>query len=234
MSHGWVFRKRKEAEGKKWLLIAAVGMLFTVLAHQLHELTHHFVGIALCGLGGHVDVSSFELPPVTCEPGARVAAVLAGPMISLLLAVAASVYLRFRSNVLALLCVFSSFFHLRFLLVAGGSGDEAMLLREMDVESVWPWTILLFGLSLPPLIPAFRDIRARGYGAGAFLLCYLMPIPALVAMDSVQRFLFGPSALTPMRWQEFRVLGVSVLGMGFIALVWVAAFILASRLRGRT
>jgi hypothetical protein len=176
-----VVRPSTAVQGARALLGA---LLLTVAAYGAHELTHHAVAALACGPGGSLSLTRFTVAR-GCAATPTHVATLAGPAFSFVLAWLAARALG-AGHRAALVVVFASFAHLRFLLALRNTGDEALVLRRLAPDAGSGTRVLLaailLALVLPALVAAWRALDARHRGWRFAGWC-VMPIPVLIGMD---------------------------------------------------
>jgi hypothetical protein len=218
---GWMKFSAKAAAAIAFLLL-------TVLAFEVHELSHHFFGWAICGAPGTISFTQFEVAPGCGLVRSRLTE-LFGPLVSMALAYGGAYLVRRRASLFGFGLIFASYFHLRFLPpLLGGGNDELDLARQTGFlhGSRFGVAVILFVLSLPPLWIAWRALRGR-WKAALFALAYVLPVVVLAVSDKVDAFFTGAHpALPTLASATFLSVPLIVL---FVNLAVAIAFILVAR-----
>jgi hypothetical protein len=136
-------------------LAAAIAfLLLTALAFEVHELSHHFFGWAVCGAPGTISFTQFEVARGCGVSESRLTE-LFGPLMGMALAYGGAYWVRRRASLFGFGLIFASYFHLRFLpSLLGGGSDELDLARRSGFlhGSRFGVAAVLFVLALPPLV----------------------------------------------------------------------------------
>ena len=162
-----------------WRYLVAFAAL-TMLCGTSHEFVHHFTGAILCHGFGTKTFNSFTLAP-GCDADLTKAywAAMAGPLFTFGLMWVGYFMLRGRNEAakrLGFALIFANFPVNRMLFVVLNGNDEQYANRLMFGRSAmvyWLTVLAVYAVSLPPLIAAFRSIRAGarvGWFAGFFVL----------------------------------------------------------------
>jgi hypothetical protein len=94
-------------------LAAAIAfLLLTALAFEVHELSHHFFGWAVCGAPGTISFTQFEVARGCGVSESRLTE-LFGPLMGMALAYGGAYWVRRRASLFGFGLVFASYFHLR-------------------------------------------------------------------------------------------------------------------------
>lgn len=168
-------------------------LLLAFLCYQVHQLTRHLVGAALCGGFGTMTFTITR----TREPCLFPTLVtLSGPVLTYGLAWLGMFLLRSPTyRLFAYALVFASFAHLRFIQTLTGRGDELILAEQwFGVSSRAVVAGIVFLIGLPPVIAAFRAIANRRRWL-VFIFSWLLPLPLLFLLLFGNEFLFGPNGI---------------------------------------
>jgi hypothetical protein len=180
-------------------VVAAIAfLLLTVLAFEVHELSHHFFGWAVCGAPGTISFTGFQVARGCGVVESRLTE-LFGPLVSMALAYAGAFLVWRRASLFGFGLIFASYFHLRFLPpLLGGGNDELDLARQSGLlhGSRSGVAVVLFVLALPPLVIAWRALRGR-WKAGIFAVVYAMPMLILAISNKVDAFFTGAKPAFP-------------------------------------
>ena len=180
-------------------LAAAIALLLlTALAFEVHELSHHFLGWAACGVPGTITFTQFEVARGCGVVQSRLTE-LFGPLVSMALAYGGAHLVQRRASLFGFGLIFASYFHLRFLPpLLGGGNDELDLARKSGFlhGSRFGVSAVLFILALPPLVIAWQALRGR-WKAAVFALAYGMPVLILAISDKVDAFFTGANPAVP-------------------------------------
>ena len=187
----------------------AIFLLLAFLCYQVHQLTRHLVGAALCNGFGTM---TFTVT-TTREPCSHPTLVtLSGPALTYGLAWFGMLLLRSpKYKLLAYTLIFASFAHLRFIQTLTGRGDELILAEGwFGISSGLIVAAIVFLIGLPPVIAAFRVIANRRRLL-VFIGSWLLPLPLLFAMLFGNQFLFGANG--------DEIQGTSLLGISLIVFI---------------
>jgi hypothetical protein len=180
------------------LAAASAFLLLTALAFEVHELSHHFFGWAVCGAPGQISFTQFEVARGCGVAESRLTE-LFGPLVSMALAYGGAYWVLRRASLLGFGLIFASNFHLRFLpSLLGGGSDELDLARRSGFlhGSRAGVAAVLFVLAVPPLVIAWRALRGR-WKSPVFGLAYAMPVLILAISGKVEAFFTGANAVFP-------------------------------------
>jgi len=181
-------------------------LLLAFLCYEAHQLTRHLVGAVLCGGFGSM---TFTIT-TTREPCSLPTLVtLSGPLLTYGLAWLGLFLLNSpRHKLFGYALIFASFAHLRFIQTLTGRGDELILAEQwFGITSQPVVAIMVFLISLPPIIAAFRAI-ANGRRVRVFLCSWLLPLPLLFVLLFSNEFLFGANGVAK---QSSSFLGVNII-----------------------
>ena len=169
----------------------ALFLLLAFLCYQAHQLVRHFVGASLCSGFGSM---TFTVATTKQPCSLPLLVTISGPMLTYGLAWSGMLLLRSRKYALfAYALIFASFAHLRFIQTLTGRGDELVLAQQwFAAPSRSSVAVIVFLIGLPPIIAAFRAIANRRRWL-VFVCSWLLPIPVLVGLLFVDKFLFEAS-----------------------------------------
>jgi len=187
----------------------ALFLLLAFLCYQVHQLTRHLVGAVLCAGFGTM---TFTVT-TTREPCVfPTLVILSGPLLTYGLAWLGMGLLRSpKYKLFAYALIFASFAHLRFIQTLTGRGDELLLAKQwFGIRSQPLVALLVFLISLPPIIAAFRAI-ANQRRTLIFICSWVLPLPLLFAMLFGNQLLFGANGTNSP--------GSSVLGILLIVFI---------------
>ncbi len=164
-------------------------LLLAFLCYQVHQLTRHFVGAALCGGFGTMTFTITTTRETCLFP---TLVTLSGPALTYGLAWLGMLLLRSpKYKLFAYALIFASFAHLRFIQTLTGRGDELILADQwFGITSRAIVSAIVFLIGLLPVIAAFRTIANRRRTL-VFICSWLLPLPLLFVMLFGNQFLFG-------------------------------------------
>lgn len=184
-------------------------LLLAFLCYQAHQLTRHLVGAVFCGGFGSM---TFTVT-ITRQPCSFPTIVtLSGPVLTYGLAYLGIFLLRSpKYRLFAYALIFASFSHLRFIQTLTGRGDELLLAKQwFGIMSRPVVALIVFLISLPPIIAAFRVIANKRRWL-VFLGSWLLPLPVLIVLLASNAILFGPNG--------DQVHGILILGISLVVFI---------------
>lgn len=192
----------------------ALFLLLAFLCYQAHQWVRHVAGASLCGGFGSVTFTVATTRQPCILP---ILVTLSGPLLTYGLAWLGMFLLRpWKYTLFAYALIFASFAHLRFIQTLTGRGDELVLAEQWFGVSSKPLVaIVVFLISLPPLIAAFRSI-ANQKRLLVFIASWLLPLPLLFVMLFGDEFLFRSSEIG-MQFGSFAGIWLTVLITDLIA-----------------
>jgi len=168
-------------------------LLLTFLCYEAHELFHHLIGGVLCGGFGTMTFTTFEARPQCVSD---IAVTLSGPLLSFVIAWLGAYWLKQGKHTLfAYTLIFGSYAHLRFPLPLMGSGDEWLVART-SLKEPNPYLVagILFLLSLPPLVIAYRTI-ANHWRLTVFITSFILPFVILFSINFLDGLISESTAM---------------------------------------
>ncbi len=198
-----------------WRYIVAF-IALTILCGTSHEFVHHFTGALLCGAFGTKTFNSFTLAAGCDDNLTKVYwAAMAGPIFTFgLMWVGLAMMRRPAESMrrMGFALVFANFPINRMLFVLLNQNDEQYANRMMFGERAlifWVTVALVWAVSLPPLIEAFRQLRNRprvAWFAGFFILPFVFVV---IFVGFLEDFLL----------KQRHVLATQVIGVPYLILL---------------